>query len=119
MSLDFRALIKETINFKSSPCGRRVFSAPRHNLACIVEKKSSPLTSPSGVRVTMGGCARLGARRWAAFAGAAFFFIAATFSLPFKASAQNTAIPLRRRRRPLLGAEDLQARRHCPQVMAT
>jgi uncharacterized repeat protein (TIGR01451 family) len=40
----------------------------------------------------MGGCARLGARRWAAFAGAAFFCIAAIFSLPPKASAQNTAI---------------------------
>ena len=52
----------------------------------------SSLTSPGGVSVTMGGCARLGARRWAAFAGAAFFCVAAIFSLPFKASAQNTAI---------------------------
>ena len=40
----------------------------------------------------MGDCARFGARRWAAWAGAAFFCIAAIFSLPFKASAQNTAI---------------------------
>jgi hypothetical protein len=85
------ALIKETINFKSSLASRRVFSAPRYNLQCIVQKTSSPLTSPGGVSVTMGGCARLGARRWAAFAGAAFFCIAAIFSVPFKASAQNTA----------------------------
>jgi uncharacterized repeat protein (TIGR01451 family) len=40
----------------------------------------------------MGDCARLGARRWAAWAGAAFFCIAAIFSLPFKADAQDTAI---------------------------
>src|SRR5262245_12903589 len=92
MRSDLRALLKETIKFKCSLAGRRVFSAPRHNLECIVEKNSSPLTSPGGVSVTMGGCARLGARRWAAFAGAAFFFIAAIFSVPIKASAQNTAI---------------------------
>jgi hypothetical protein len=92
MSLDLRALIKETINFKCSSASRRVFSTQRYNLQCIVRKTSSPLTSPGGVSVTMGGCARLGARRWAAFAGAAFFCAAAIFSLPFKASAQNTAI---------------------------
>src|SRR5262245_5033112 len=92
MSLDLRALIKETINFKCSLASRQVFSARRYNLECIVEKNSSPLTSPGGVSVTMGGCARLGARRWTAFAGAAFFCIAAIFSLPLKASAQSTAV---------------------------
>jgi hypothetical protein len=38
MSLDLRALIKETINFKCSLTNRRVFSAPRYNLECIYEK---------------------------------------------------------------------------------
>jgi hypothetical protein len=67
MSLDLRALIKETINFKCSLASRQAFAAPRYNLECIVRKTSSPLTSPSGVSVTMGDSARLGARRWAAW----------------------------------------------------
>ena len=90
-----RAPMSGTSKLNSSRRSSSAFFAPRHGTECIVgiETMPSPLTSRRGVSVTLSGSAKLWARhRAAAWLCAGLFGIAAVFSFPLKAGAQDTAI---------------------------
>ena len=74
---------------------RHIFSTRRQGHVDIMTLETTPAlcTSRRGVSVTMGDCAKLWARHWAAgWFSAALLGIAAVFSCPLKANAQDTAI---------------------------
>ena len=90
-----RAPMSGTSKLNSSRRSSRAFFATRHGTECIVgiETMPSPLTSRRGVSVTISDCAKLWARhRAAAWLCAGLLGIAAVFSFPLKAGAQDTAI---------------------------